>query len=486
MNNDKIIETIGDIDPEFIKEARPKSRSGLAVRMASLAAALILLAGACIALPKLISGKSPGPGQVEAFVSDLPNGSVPATATPEFEGCLVREPEKRACVSYGDGDDPEWAAALSARKEAGEAVAPMDGFMNKVTTELMKSGDNAVWSPASVYLALAMLAECAGGDTQNEIVALLGANDMEAVRRSAKALLEADNYDDGSVKSSLADSLWLRNSFGFDTETVERLAEIYGASIYWGDPADEEYGKARRDWLDRSANGLFEEPVNGLEMDPTMLMGVCSAAEITGGWEASYKRIHQNSYNHMAFFGVNGKTYPDFIIKETIETGEFYYGENFRAAFDNIGKAGNKILFISPDQGVSLETVLSELELSKIIANKSTGTLKLTAPVLDIEADNDMIPVLRAAGLDDCLSFERADFSGLAKGEEVALTEFRHAARVIMDENGVSAAAYSNGGVGYLAYYQDSMTLRLDHPYAFIILGVSGAPLMMGVVKNVN
>ena len=130
--------------------------------------------------------------------------------------------------------------------------------------------------------------------------------------------------------------------------------------------------------------------------------------------------------------------------------------------------------------------MLSELELSKIIANKSTGTLKLTAPVLDIEADNDMIPVLRAAGLDDCLSFERADFSGLAKGEEVALTEFRHAARVIMDENGVSAAAYSNGGVGYLAYYQDSMTLRLDHPYAFIILGVSGAPLMMGVVKNVN
>ena len=100
MNNDKIIETIGDIDPEFIKEARPKSRSGLAVRMASLAAALILLAGACIALPKLISGKSPGPGQVEASVSDLPNHSVPTTATPEFEGCLVREPEKRACVSY--------------------------------------------------------------------------------------------------------------------------------------------------------------------------------------------------------------------------------------------------------------------------------------------------------------------------------------------------------------------------------------------------
>ncbi|MBO4562005.1 MAG: hypothetical protein J5772_00150 [Clostridia bacterium] len=54
MNNDGVIKSIGDIDPEFIKEARPDSRRRLWARVVPAAAlALILLIG-IFTLPKIL------------------------------------------------------------------------------------------------------------------------------------------------------------------------------------------------------------------------------------------------------------------------------------------------------------------------------------------------------------------------------------------------------------------------------------------------
>ncbi len=70
MNSDGVIKSIGDIDPEFIKEARPSNRSRLLLRAAGCAAAVLILIGAFLALPGLIGGDPQQGKQAELSAGD--------------------------------------------------------------------------------------------------------------------------------------------------------------------------------------------------------------------------------------------------------------------------------------------------------------------------------------------------------------------------------------------------------------------------------
>lgn len=54
MNNDSLIKSIGDIDPEFIKEAMPDSRRRMWARVIPAAAAAVILLVGLLTLPKIL------------------------------------------------------------------------------------------------------------------------------------------------------------------------------------------------------------------------------------------------------------------------------------------------------------------------------------------------------------------------------------------------------------------------------------------------
>ena len=60
--------------------------------------------------------------------------------------------------------------------------------------------DNRVFSPVSVYLALAMLAETTDANSRAQILSLLGEESLETLRANAAALWKACYTDDGDAK----------------------------------------------------------------------------------------------------------------------------------------------------------------------------------------------------------------------------------------------------------------------------------------------
>ena len=69
----------------------------------------------------------------------------------------------------------------------------------------------------------------------------------------------------------------------------------------------------------------------------------------------------------------------------------------------------------------------------------------------------------------------------------MAVDQIRHGARVAIDEEGVTAAAFTAIiGVGEAMPPEEEIDFVLDRPFAFIITGLDGLPLFAGTVWDIG
>jgi serine protease inhibitor len=91
-------------------------------------------------------------------------------------------------------------------------------------------------------------------------------------------------------------------------------------------------------------------------------------------------------------------------------------------------------------------------------------------------------------GITDVFSDTTANFSGLVSGIEAKpyVTDVEHAARVTIDEDGVTAAAYTLilvAGAAAPDPDQKEIDFTLDRPFLFVIES-DNMPLFAGVVND--
>ena len=78
-----------------------------------------------------------------------------------------------------------------------------------------------------------------------------------------------------------------------------------------------------------------------------------------------------------------------------------------------------------------------------------------------------------------------ADFSPMTADTEAYLSQARHAARVAIDEEGVTAAAYTvMMTAGAAAPPEEEVDFALNRPFVFVITGTDGLPLFVGIVHQ--
>lgn len=421
----------------------------------------------------------------EALVTEAPKPVKPSDM-------LIAAPAKAEFVSYsddfnGDGYD-NWVKACKARKQAGVDPAKIADFTKNMTAILAaaEKDKNLAWSPVNVYIALAMLAEITDGETRAQIVSALGASGMDELRASVTALLTADNYDDGRTASLMADSIWLNNDYGYKTETLEKLAEIYRASSYWGSPSDEAFVNALRGWLKDNTGGLLDDQADSIKLDPETVLAICTAIYFKGTWGAEFVKEATDKDD---FHSPSGDKTCDFMHKGTSQDG-YYKGDGFTAIYERLNGSDNGVWFILPDEGSSIEEMLASDGFAKILEGKVQPdygpVIDVSMPKFDITSELDLIPALREMGVKDCFDYVVSDFTPLTDDtDELYVSKITHCARVKTDEEGIEAAAFTVIWVNAGAMPPDErIEFTLDRPFAFVITGVTGAPLFMGVVNN--
>ena len=142
----------------------------------------------------------------------------------------------------GEGDWDTYMAAedeyLAALQKLGkgrldqESAAPVLAFANRTLGKIFADSENRVYSPISLYAALAMLTEVTDGDTRQQVMDLLAADDAETLRQQIKDLWIGVYTDDDQSVCRLANGAFLRENAEVKQEAVDALADWYYASSY--------------------------------------------------------------------------------------------------------------------------------------------------------------------------------------------------------------------------------------------------------------
>lgn len=476
MKAEEFSDAIGMLDDDLIAEAeqtrkKHKSKRRLWIRCVAAVACL------CVVLACIFGNSGAGGGNVYAIAeADYPE----MAPRPNAEDYADDEAFFDAWNAWG-------LSQMQQREQPAGYADGLNGFFS-ATMQTFLSGaqsENRVYSPLNVYLALSMLAEITDGNTRQQILDLLGETQIESLRERVTALWNANYCKDGAVTSVLANSLWLNETVDFNQSTLNRLAKTYYASSYRGEMGSAEFTKALQDWLNEQTGGLLQEQAADLELDKGTVLALASTIYFQDRWCDEFQK---SATAPGTFHALGGDASCDFMHQSSRRV--YYWGERFSAVDQELGDMDSRRMWlILPDEGVSLDDLLADSAVLEMISagysweNSAITLVNLALPKFDVSSEIDLKKGLETLGVTDVWDAEAADFSPMTK-DSIFLSEAPHAARVMIDEEGCTAAAYSVIMARGAEYPPDEVNFVLDRPFLFVITGADGLPLFAGVVNQ--
>lgn len=376
-----------------------------------------------------------------------------------------------------------------------EAVFYSDDFKDYLKSTLPEmldtsDGENAVYSPLNLYMALVMLSEITEGESRQQVLDLLGASDEESALDSAGALWRASYRDESELTCLPANSLWLRNGeTGYDQETIDLLAKELYCSVFSGETGTEAYNKALRDWINKETKDLLKESADKLEMDANTVMTLVSTIYYKANWQSEFSAEGTET---ATFHGSSSDTECDFM--HSYNSGVYYAGENFGAVTLAL-EGGDNMWLILPDEDSSAENVINSEDLYDMLCdgqeweNSKIAMIDLKIPKFDIMAETDLEESLPELGITDVFDPMVSDFSPIIDdSSDICVSDATHCARVKIDEEGIEAAAYTEIEINDTAMRPEDEEIEfiLDRPFIFVITGADGTALFAGVVNNME
>ena len=488
MKSDKLADAIGMVGDDLILDAHASSAKkkphwkGWSVAVAAilvLAISIGTLSGRLFPSEEIPPVDTIFAMQIEAEYPDTPQYPIqPSEMSPS------------ELAEYEAAYD-KWSSYINSQRVTYlYSECDLSGFLSTTIPEFLTddSGKNMAYSPLNLYIALGMLAEITDGNSRSQILDLLGTKDMEKLREQTQTLWNTHYIDDGISSCILASSMWLDDDYSFKKSTLEALANNYYASSYQGEADSTEFQQELRNWLNEQTGDLLKESANSMPFPDDMIMTLAT----TLYFEAEWKNAFSPSANtNEVFHGYNGDVTCEFMHSST--TAKYYWGENFSATAKEL-KNGGKMYFLLPDEGVSTNEVLTNAQALELILNTSSYenvkslVVNLSLPKFDISSQIDFAEQIQSLGITDVFLPGIADFSPLledSSASEMYVNNIDHNVRVMIDEKGCTAAAYTAilmpGGA---MPPDEEVDFCLDRPFVFIITSSSDLPLFIGVINT--
>lgn len=489
MRGKEFLDKLGHVSPELVEEAARRPRRARRRLWLMGAAAVLVLA---VAAGAVLEPWSRG-GGTDVLPSGGPVRAVALAAYPEMAPYPNEADFWDAAGNFDDdGFFEAYQAWLDNRQAQTGQGTGYEGSLSDFYAATLPvflsggEGENRVCAPLNVYFALGMLAELTGGESRQQILDLLGQDSMESLRAQASALWNANYCDDGATTSILASSLWLNENVPFVQETMDALAETYYASAYQGEMGSGEMNEALRTWINDQTGGLLEEQAEGLTLTPDTVLALATTIYFRAKWAEEFR---EENTAPGTFHAPGGDVTCDFMHQSGSDT--YYWGEKF-SAIGRYLQGGGIMWFLLPDEGVSPEELLNSGEVMDFLAQRTDWehrkdvTVNQSIPKFDVAGEADLIRGLQALGITDAFDGQVSDFTPTTEElEGIFVSQAKHAARVAIDEEGVTAAAYtvmSEAGAGPPP--EEEIDFTVDRPFLFAVTSQSGQLLFAGVVNQ--
>ena len=396
-----------------------------------------------------------------------------------------------------------WIANANA-VTASDYVSPEQAgtFTDALIRALDADGNWSV-SPYSIRMCLAMLANGAKGETQQELLTALRIDDLDAFNQSVKELLET--YDGYARIMSLdtANSLWLNQSRfdgtgEFQPDFVQRMQEYFRAEAQ--EVTDADSVERVNAWVDEKTNGKI--PTILTEDNRRFVTALVNAVYFKAAWANEF---YEGSTDEADFTNADGTVATVDMMHQTngfgyystpgIEALEMPYRKD---AADNI-EGDNYEYFRDADFSMYLIKADDALDVQDFLdtaAFSYEDEVAVSVPKFKVEYTAALDDALRAMGVHTAYDPDAADLSAmldpasLASGQHF-LDTVLHKTYIAVDEKGTEAAAVTAAMFGEGAAMPDRpaliRTFTADGPFWFVIRdNAAGEILFAGRYETAN
>ena len=450
-----------------------------------------LKAAACAVLAGLMLAGC-GSEEVITCTAEGPAAAVDLTQYVVREAAYPVYPTEPRFEDYMNDGEEGWDAYEAAYTEYTEALLKLGkldaepdsgavtAFAEKTLGKIFADSENRVYSPISLYAALAMLTEMTAGETKQQVMDLLGATDSETLRQTVRDLWMGVYLDNGQSVCRLANGAFLRENAQVKQEAVDALVDWYYASTYRVPMGTAAADEAIASWLNQNTGGLLSQETREIRTDVDNLLGLYNTIYYKSSWRDAFESSRTEADTFTAADGA--KQTIEFMHRT--DEGSYRKGEGYTAA--PMYLRYGQMVFVLPDEGVTPESLLQRQGfLTELTGDYEWADVVWSVPKFDVKSSTGLNETLQALGVTEAFD-SNADFTPLTDDGAV-LSSVMQAARVKIDEEGVEAAAYTEVMMSDTAMMEPPVTVEmdLDRPFLFVLYGSGDVPLFVGTVQSV-
>jgi serpin B len=352
---------------------------------------------------------------------------------------------------------------------------------------------NAVVSPLSLALALAMVHAASGEAGARELASLLGTpSDGERIYAIALPALLQRMAKAGEAGSGLgvASRIWIDDPIVASlsasyANTVKARFDADVASVQFSQPAAA--SKTINDWLALKTAHRIPRPIPGGSLDSTTRVVVTNAIHFKGRWARTFAAAVQVPF-HLK--GGVSRDVPTLVGERQLRFGTLNGALVIELPFDGSPLS----LFVAvPPAGLALQAFVAGLKGPDIASWSArlghSSLCFLYMPKFDLApVSRSLTPVLQSLGVKTAFGID-ADLTPMLGrvGRGVSLGAVFQSATIQIDEQGGEAAAATAGAVSVqaAAAAPPPPLCAVDRPFLFALMHKpSGTPLFLGQVAD--
>lgn len=380
--------------------------------------------------------------------------------------------------------------------EAREEIDPeflqnLKEFTYHTSTAVLSKSDrtaNQLFSPISLYMALALAAGSGAGETQEEIFSALFMDnmDMEAIDEQTGKLFRSLFFKNEIGSLVLSNSLWLDQSVDFKKGFLENAAENYYAHSFQVDFKDKETQAQINQWIQQSTGGLLGKENTSESISPEQVMALINTVFFQDEWT---DRFNTEKTREDIFYLEDGSTVTTDFMNANFDSKAFVRGEGYLVSSLSF-KNSHAMIFVLPDEGISPYEFMEEPDrLFEVLTalysdNSSYGEVIFKIPKFSYYSDLKLNDTLKQLGMVKAFDMEEADFSALSDFKPLFISLVEQKSFISIDEKGCTATAYTSIDYPGSAPPNDKAEMILNRPFLFAITGIDGVPLFVGIINN--
>jgi len=287
-----------------------------------------------------------------------------------------------------------------------------------------------VFSPLSIYIALALTANGAVGDTQSEMLSVLKATSLDELNQKNKSIMNTNYSKSGNNIFNLANAVFSKVK---STPEFQSIAEkVYNSTSDVLQSA-EQVNK----WCSEKTNGKIKEIISNLSNDIDMIL--LNAVYFKGVWKKAFNK--QKTFKSTFYDKSNNEISVDMMY-EKIKTN---YKENNSMQMVELPYSDDNFssFVILPKEKVSIDDFILKMNNDEFMQqfNKMRNfDVEISLPRFTIEGQANLKTHLDALGMKSAFN-GCANFSNLTKETALRVEEVVHKAYMKVDEEGTEAAA---------------------------------------------